>query len=128
MYSIIFVTCVNGREVSLALEETDLAMGSDTPYVVVPKKNRSELQTFASWFHQDWELVFPDFYQGAKMYIDSLSTERKKVLKSELIEFINKYIGSNSSEVKRGWLSLGAQAWQSDKDIHKTLNDFVRLM
>ncbi len=103
-------------------------MHKDDSHFIVTSKPLSELQKFASWFHQDWDLIFPDFYQGAKIYFSNISSERIKVLKQELKEFLDKYRGSKSSEVEKAWFRLGAEDWQPDLDIYMTLNDFTDLI
>ena len=103
-------------------------MKKDEQYRIVPSESKTELQKFAFWFHQDWELIFSDFYEGAKMYLESLSPSRRSELKSELEQFLDLNANSSPSELKKAWLSLGAQGWQANLDIRKTLWDFVGLM
>lgn len=119
---------INVKIVSQVPANLELKMQKYESHVIVPSKQLSELQKFASWFHQDWDLIFPDFYQGAKMYFNNISAERIKVLKQELKEFLDKYRGSKSSKLEQAWFRLGAEAWQPDLDIYMTLNDFIDLI
>lgn len=97
-------------------------------YTIVSSNKQSELQKFASWFHQDWDLVFSDFFMGAKMYFNSLPNERLEVLEKELELFIKRNKNATLDEVEEAWLLLGAQAFQPDLDIKKTLDDFSRIL
>lgn len=97
-------------------------------YNIVASIEKSELQKFASWFHQDWKIVFPDFIYGAKMYFSNLPSDRAEILSQEIIKFLNKHKKASSSEVRKAWISLGAQAWQADLDIIQTLNEFLNLL
>jgi hypothetical protein len=97
---------------------------------IVPgkRKQRTELERFALWFHQDWELMYPDFYEGARMYFSQLSGEKKHALRKELSDFIASNAGRRSKSLKRAWFKLGAQAWQSDLVILPALKDFVEML
>jgi hypothetical protein len=88
----------------------------------------SELQEFASWFHQDWKLLFPEFYAGVRPYLRNMPLERKCVLASELRDFIEKNSAVSPEELKQKWLDLGAQGWQASLDIHNALKDFLRMI
>jgi len=83
-------------------------MTKETPYRVVPSPARSELQQLALWFHQDWKLLFPDFYAGLHLYLDHLPAQRRVVLGRELCQFVEHNEGTSSDELKRLWLGLGA--------------------
>lgn len=86
---------------------------------VIPSPVKSELQKFASWFHQDWQLFYESFDQGARMYLRDLPIERKSILKSELMQFL-------PSATRRSWLKLGAQA--GDRDVQAMLQRFLEMM
>lgn len=100
----------------------------DSYTVIKPASPKTELEQFASWFHQDWKLVFSDFYDGARMYASSLSIARKAALLRELSEFVETHHNASSSALMASWLKLGAQGWERKYDIHKTLLDFVRIL
>jgi hypothetical protein len=97
-------------------------------YHIIPGKHQTELEKFASWFHQDWKLIYPHFYEGAKIYINDLSAERKGVLRQELLNFISTNADRRSEAVISSWCDLGADAWQSDLEILATLKDFADLL
>lgn len=113
------------RNVSRTIEPS---MDDIESYRIVPSEPKSELQKFAFWFHQDWKLIFPDFHTGAEMYLSSLSPERKEVLRQALAQFIERNRDADASELIDEWVKLGAQAWQSDLDFLRTLDDFLRMM
>jgi hypothetical protein len=94
-------------------------------YKVVPSPERSELHKFASWFHQDWKLVFPDFRAGVEIYLKNLPMDGRRILADELRKFIEHNSTASSQELKQQWLELGAQGWQNSLDIHSTLDEFL---
>ena len=97
-------------------------------YVIVPSIPKSELEQFASFFHQDWKLIFPDFHAGAEMYLSSVTNEQKYKLKEQLIQLVENHKDSDQATIKKEWLNLGAQGWQKSLNITDTLNDFVKMM
>lgn len=112
----------------LTLCGAEAKMSQDRSAKAVPKAEKSELQKFASWFHQDWDLIYPNFYEGAQMYLTSLSSRRRVKLSNELQDFLRQYGGEPSKLVLRAWFRLGAEAWPPELEIANTLHDFVRLM
>ncbi len=86
----------------------------------------TELEQFASWFHQDWHLFFPDFHQGAAMYVVSLSAARRAALRRELAAFLEEHAGSSSKAILNRWRKLGAQAWDRDLNIKTWLTEVAR--
>ena len=95
------------------------------PFEVIPTPEQSELEAFACWFHQDWRLVFSNFQSGAEMYIDSLPSERSKILATELRHFLSDNANSADSDLRQAWFSLGAEAWQRDLKIKDALRAFL---
>ena len=96
--------------------------------IVKGARQTSELEKFAKWFHQDWKLVYSDFYVGARMYFSSLSLERKHELRRELREFVEAHRDKSQSAWLASWLRAGAQGWQGSLDIRETLADFVGML
>jgi len=94
--------------------------------VMVSDRPKTELQKFASWFHQDCALVFSDFDEGARMYVSSLSKERRAMLRTELSAFAASISSARRASAMRRWGKLGAQAWPSEKDIRQALGDLAR--
>jgi hypothetical protein len=97
-------------------------------YTIVPSRQKTELEKFASWFGQDWELIYPNFYEGARMYFGQLSEQRRIILRRELSEFIVKSVGLPSETIEESWFKLGAQAWQPDLVIMPVLKDFLWML
>jgi hypothetical protein len=91
-------------------------------YRVVPKPERSELQQFASWFHQDFGLMKMTIHEGARTYFGNLTAERSKVLRSELKAFLAQHA---SASLRKAWLAQGAQYWPKDVDLQETLRTFA---
>jgi CdiI immunity protein len=103
-------------------------MTNKISHQAMPSPGRSELQQLASWFHQDWKMVFPDFYKGLNLYLDNLPQERRVALGRELRQFLEQNNGRSSEELKQLWLRLGAQGWQASLDIHSALEEFCRVI
>jgi len=102
-------------------------MMEEVPFRTIPTPEQSELGAFASWFHQDWRLVYPDFLTGAKMYVEALPGERRKGLSAELRAFIEAHSVSSEEEIRKAWYALGAGAWQTGLQVPDTLHAFLAL-
>jgi hypothetical protein len=109
------------------VEEPNMSKLRAYKIVEIPRP-KNELSQFARWFHQDWKLEFENFHEGATMYFESLTPERKKLLRSELSEFLEAHPGQSGKGLKRSWLRLGAAGWQRDLDIRDTLGQFVKML
>jgi hypothetical protein len=90
-------------------------------YKVVETSEKSELQKFASWFHQDWSLIYDSLDRGAEMYIQALPEARRFVLKAELAQFL-------TSASPKAWLRLGAQIFDRDAGLQAMLQRFLQMM
>jgi hypothetical protein len=122
--------------VTAALAGTD-TMSRKDPYRDVPRiedyqivgvSQHSELEQFALFFNQDWKLMFPDFYRGTKLYLESLPAARRKVLAQEFKAFLETNASASPKKLLKLWLALGAAGWQSDLDIRAGLKDLCWLI
>lgn len=101
-------------------------MGKNSPVVLYSSDDATELQGFALWFHQDSDLLFSSFAEGAQMYRDMRSAERLAVLKSELNEFVLTHSTVSEFHAREEWLKLGAEWWDSSYPLIATLRDFAK--
>lgn len=85
-----------------------------------------EIEKFASWFHQDYGLVFDQADDGVKAYLANLSDGRKRELAIEVSVLLKRYAGMDHKGLKNAWLRLGAQ-WWSAKEIPEILIDVANL-
>jgi hypothetical protein len=99
-------------------------MPKQPKYRTVPGPVRSELQQFASWFHQDFGLMKMTVHEGARTYFGSLTTDRSKALRSELQAFVVQHGGSPES-LRKAWLAQGAEYWPRAVDLQETLRMFA---
>jgi hypothetical protein len=99
-------------------------MKKPSGHTIVPSPERTELQQFAQWFHQDWHLVFREFYSGAALCLKQLPRDRRITLQRELRAFLDANAKAGPRKLERLWLELGAQAWQHDLNIREVLEDF----
>lgn len=90
------------------------------------QQGRTELEKFATFFCQDWEIMFPNFYSGAKDYFDSLPRDRRLILRKELQELVEST--SSTPCLQKAWFRLGAEAWQRDLEISAALRDFIWML
>jgi len=105
-----------------------LVIDPDLNFSVVLSPERSELQEFAMSFHQDWDLVFPDFLEGAAMLLKGLSPERRALLRSQFDQFLRENENASSEELKKKWFGLGAEAWQPGLEVRSGLREMLVLM
>jgi hypothetical protein len=79
---------------------------------IVSVSKHSELERFASWFHQDCDLMFSTFEDGARMYFEEyLPHENRNTLRKELAQFVADHEGASEEALRNVWLKLGAQTW-----------------
>ena len=95
-------------------------------YQIAPGPRRSELEMFASFFFQDWYLIFPDFYTGVDMYISAISRKQRQILSKQLEQFVEDH--KTPAQLKQAWLNAGAQAWPPELEIVSTLRDFAKII
>jgi hypothetical protein len=92
-------------------------------YQVVPKPERSELEQFASSFHQDFGLMKMTVHEWARKYFGTLTANRSKVLREQLQSFVAQHPGSPDS-LRKAWLAQGAQYWPRSIDLEEGLRKF----
>jgi hypothetical protein len=96
-------------------------------YKVVATEPKTPLQKFALWFHQDWYVQYPNFHEGARMYIEQLSSKEKMALASELEAFTKQHQSNTGKGAKNAWLKLGAAHWQKELEILPTLKEWAAM-
>lgn len=96
--------------------------------VVSSSRERTELERFALWFHQDWRLCFSDIHEGARIYVMGLPANRRAVLRRELLRFLREHTGEPPQALRRLWLKLGAQEWPRGVDVRSILNAFAEML
>ena len=105
----------------------EMKLINDTDFRIVQPKEKREIEKFASWFHQDWMLVYPSFDVGASQYINNLTTKEKTALKRELEAFVEENKESDKKKWLSAWLKLGAQGWERGKNFKDMMNTFVSI-
>lgn len=116
--------CFLGTDFSFGEEGSNLKDNSN--FNVVPMHEKKEIQKFASWFHQDWQLIFSGFSEGTNQYLDGLTSERRAVLKMELEAFVEQNKGRDNKSMLKEWIDLGAEGWDSDLPLYETLESFAQ--
>ncbi len=117
----IFCVCVEAQERMTRDDDKIRVVG-------VGRVEESPLQRFAGWFHQDWALLFPDFFEGTRMYVSQLSPMERSQLRAELMMFLEREGAKEESEIRNAWFQLGAQAWQPNLEIVESLRKFTQMM
>jgi len=100
----------------------------DEDYRVVPTPEKSRLERFASWFHQDWKLVFSDFDEGARIYVRQLSDTERAALRQDLRDFLKANEAGDEDRLRRAWLGLGAHAAPRDRPLRDVLRGFLQII
>ena len=93
-------------------------------YRIIPSRKLSELEQFAIQFHQDWNLIFSDVHEGARLYIGGLPTDRKAALGRELSRFLETHAGES---IEKSWNKLGVQRWPKNLDTRTVLKQFLEM-
>lgn len=97
-------------------------------YEVVSVRTPSGVRALASWFHQDWKLVYPDAPTAARVYIQGLSSSERALLRRELKAFLEANSGKSAEEVREAWLALGAGSWPKDGSTVATLTAILETL
>jgi hypothetical protein len=84
----------------------------------------TELERFASWFHQDWKVRFTDFQDASRAYLATLPPASRSILRQQLSDFLFRHDSSSPAKIKKSWLALGAQGYPSS-GIMQALEEFV---
>ena len=93
---------------------------------VVPTTNNSkELIKFASFFHQDFELLFNDANEGASEYFRTLTEIQKSYLKTQLKNLIEEFPGKQQKGLHSAWIKLGAQWWDKRIDLKESISRWI---
>lgn len=70
----------------------------------------SELEKFASAFHQDLDLLNESYESTGESYILSVEEHCLTELKKELSEFLTRHKSSSEQAVRKAWFKKGAHA------------------
>ncbi len=93
--------------------------------VLFSESDRPELEQFARWFHQDWDIMgFPSFDHGVMTYLTNLAALRRLVLKAEIAKFLAKHKDNSKSQWRKAWMKLGAQMWPVELDLRDALQEY----
>lgn len=122
---VLFITAASLKSCLLHAEERKLKNSVD--FEIMEQKKKKEIEKFASWFHQDWTLIFPNFHIGAEQYISSMTKNNRVILKKELEIFIEKNKNSNKKQWLSAWLKLGAQGWDKGESFADMMDVFVQM-
>ncbi|HEY4081752.1 MAG TPA: hypothetical protein VGM81_13755 [Burkholderiaceae bacterium] len=83
------------------------------------------LEEFASWFHQDFFVLFPNVQSGAAEYLAQLTDSQRHLLLSQLGLFVQANGRASEKAIRRAWFKLGAQAWPARGDTKALLASFL---
>jgi contact-dependent growth inhibition (CDI) system CdiI-like immunity protein len=86
----------------------------------------TELERFASWFHQDFALAFSNADEGAKEYFRSLTSVRRQVLATELEDFLKAWAGREGRGLRNAWIRLGAEWSARGSELRTHMQGWVR--
>jgi hypothetical protein len=97
---------------------------------VVPRPPPSALAELASWFGQDFELIFPDLdvVGVARIHFRQLTAAKAVVLRGELLEFLRKHSEQPPGVLTRLWVKQGVQYWPRGLDTRATLKMFLDIL
>lgn len=84
----------------------------------------------ASWFGQDFSVLFPDLdvVAVARIYIRQLTPAKAALLRDELVEFLRKNSEQPPGVLKRLWVKQGVEYWPRGTDTESTLKVFIDIL
>jgi hypothetical protein len=86
----------------------------DVGDVISLRTPESELEAFASFFHQDFAMEYPDIRSGVVHYLTQLDAPERAALRNELETFLLDHQGDAPEALRQAWFDLGADYWPLD--------------
>ena len=115
---VVFWSSLNLGEVAEAMSHEN-----DDPenYNLVSVRVVTGLEGLASWFHQDWKLIYPDVPTAARAYIQTLPGSERTLLRQELESFLEANSGRTAEQVREAWIALGVGSWPRGENTEAML-------
>jgi len=89
---------------------------------------KSEVQSFAMNYHQDFGILEPNPVEISHDYVDSLSRLQRRTLKKELLRLLADYPGKDSKGLQNAWRRAGAQWWSRDLNLRSFLSGVIDIL
>ena len=103
-----------------------MAKRSEPKQKIVPIRKRSELEKFAEFFHQDYHLLYSDFFEAVEDYKRSIPPDRRQKLIEQLEAVVAEY--KSEKVLRRVWIKAGAQAWPRGLKFGATLRGVAEVL
>ncbi|WP_428380868.1 contact-dependent growth inhibition system immunity protein [Nevskia ramosa] len=87
---------------------------------------RSPLQQFAEWFHQDFDVMFKDIASGGEAYLSQLSAKERAAVAAALRHLLAQHPGKSEAGLRNAWLRLGAEYWPKRGSTRALLEGFLK--
>jgi len=85
---------------------------------------KTEISKFASWFHQDYGVLYKNPEIGVDDYLNTLTQDQQQKLFLEINDLLKEFHGKDHKGLKNAWLRLGAQWWNKEQ-MPKILNNLA---
>ena len=86
----------------------------------------TELEKFASYFHQDIIYLKEDVHEMGRQYISSLPSEKRVALKLEIADLLSKH--ESPKALLKAWHAKGAEAWDRKVDLRSFLEGISKAL
>jgi hypothetical protein len=90
--------------------------------------SRSEIEDFASLFHQDFSLMEKDPNEYAKEIFSVLSKKQKSSLRESFIKLLKENSGKKQKGLINSWRRLGAVWWDNKIDLRATMQNWINYL
>ncbi len=90
--------------------------------------SHSTIEDFASFFHQDFDLMEESPDEFAHILFKSLSDEQKKELRESFLKLLEEYPGKKQGGLVKAWYRLGAHWWDRKYDLRSIIQNWINFL
>ncbi len=90
--------------------------------------SHSEIEDFASFFHQDFDLMGKDPNEYAHDIFNGLSKKQKSSLRESFIQLLDENSGKKQKGLLNSWRRLGAVWWDKKIDLRATMQNWINCL
>ena len=88
----------------------------------------SVIEDFASFFHQDFDLMEKHPNEFAEEVLDSLTKKQKASLRESFIQLLEENPGKKQKGLLNAWHRLGAEWWDKKFDLRATIQNWINFL
>ncbi|WP_145973445.1 contact-dependent growth inhibition system immunity protein [Candidatus Phaeomarinobacter ectocarpi] len=96
--------------------------------IVLVTHQRTEIEKFASFFHQDWRYIYDSADKARADYLKQVGERQRQILEREIRAFLLAQSGNGSQAVLKAWCKLGVNNWDPKVQVKPWLNGALEVI